>query len=127
MHEQTTASKVAKLKATLSNLTAKHFKIKTTTRKSTDPPWFNDKVLWLIRKKRKVYDREGGLPRYKILRRKSDKLSKDRASVYLKQQRFAMTGPNASKNFYRNVKAFSSREKPPDFDVRDLYPGRSNL
>ena len=38
-----------------------------------------------------------------------------------------MTGPNASKFFYRNVRTFNSREKPPDFDVRDLYPGRSEL
>ena len=68
VQEPTTASKVSKLQAVLCTLTAKHFKLKTTTRKSTDPPWFNDRVLWLIRKRRKIYDREGRSPRYKILR-----------------------------------------------------------
>ena len=126
MSELSSDKKLERLQCVLGRLMAKHFKLKTTVRKSTDPPWFNDRILWLIKKRRKIYDREGRSPRYKILRRKSDKLARDRASVYLMQQRQAMTGPNASKNFFRNVKAFNSREKPPEFNVRDLFPGQSD-
>ena len=124
--ESSSQGKVNILQNKLASLTSKHFKMKTTTRRTSDPPWFNDKILWLIKKKRKIYDWEGRSPRYRILRRKSDKLSKDRASVYLKQQRLAMTGPNAARNFYGNVKAYNTREKPAQFDVRDLYPEKSD-
>lgn len=33
-----------------------------------------------------------------------------------------MTGPDACRNFFRNVKSYGCREKPPQFDVRSLFP-----
>ena len=120
----TTEEKVARMQVVLDTLMSKHFKLKTTTRRISDPPWFNNRLRWLIKKRRKIYDREGRSPRYKTMRKKSDKLAKDRASVFLQQQRKLMTSSDACRHFYRNVRAFSTREKPPDFDVRDLYPGQ---
>ena len=119
-------SKVDKLQDILSGLMSKHFKLKTTTRRASDPPWFNDRILWLIKKRRKIYDKEGRSARYKTIRKRSDKLSRDRASAFLKQQRLKMTSHDSARNFYRNVKAFNTREKPPEFDVRDLYPDSSD-
>ena len=45
-----------------------------------------------------------------------------RASVYMEEQKKVLTAPDASRAFFKNVKAYQSREKPPQFDIRDLYP-----
>ena len=49
-----------------------------------------------------------------------------RGVQYLEKQRANFTGPGASANFYRNVKAFGTAERPKTFDVRDLCPGMSD-
>ena len=57
--------------------------------------------------------------------KKSDRLVKKRAEKYFENQRKALTAPDAMKNFYRNVKSYNSKEKPPAFDVKDLYPAKT--
>ena len=37
-----------------------------------------------------------------------------------------MTGSDAAKTFYKHVRAYKCREKPPGFNVTDLYPGESD-
>ena len=98
------------------------FEWKTTTRLETDPPWMNNKIKRLIKKRRKVYDREGRSTRWKSLKKQSDKLYTARAAEYMERQRSNLTSPDASRNFFRNVRSYRSRENPPQFNVSDLYP-----
>ena len=37
-----------------------------------------------------------------------------------------MTAPDASRSFFKNVKAYKSKEKPNEFDVRELYEGKND-
>ena len=37
-----------------------------------------------------------------------------------------MTGPDASKNFFKHVKAYSCKEKPKSFEITVLFPGESD-
>lgn len=46
---------------------------------------------------------------------------------FLELQKKNLTSGDASRNFFKLVKNYSSREKPPDFDVRDLYPGKQDV
>ena len=120
--------KVAALQNVLEKLTAAHFELKTTTRRESDLPLVNTgsniKRLW--KKRHKVYDREGRSDRWKSLKRKSDKLYRKRAGVYMQKQKDILTAPDASRSFYKNVKAYQSKEKPVEFGVRNLYDGKSH-
>ena len=115
-------AKVVAFQTILMALLESCFEWKTTTRLETDPPWMNNKIRRLIKKRRKVYDREGRSARWKCLKKQSDKLYSTRASNYMESQKKALTASDASRNFFKNVKAYKSREKPPQFNVADLYP-----
>ena len=114
--------KVVQFQAILDSLMAKNFEWKTTTRRADDPPWMNDRIRKLIKKRRKIYDREGRSARWKRFKKKSDELRRKRAELYMVKQKEILTAPDACRSFFKNVKAYKARDKPPEFDVRDLYP-----
>ena len=99
------------------------FPYRTTVRRESDPPWINRHVRAIIRKRRKVYHREGRSPRWKELMKAVRKLVKKRARNYWKHQKRTLLQKDASRSFFKNAKAYSSREKPASFDVRSLFPG----
>ena len=101
-----------------------NFPLRTTTRRASDPPWVNDQIRKLCRKRRRIYDREGRSKRWKRLKKKSDELYRKRAGKYVQKQFELLTGPDASRAFYKHVKAYKSKERPAAFDPCDLYPGQ---
>ena len=102
------------------------FPMKTTTRRESDDPWINDAFRKLAAKKRRVYHKEGRSKRWRALNKKSDDMYRSRASNYIQGQKENLTGPDAARNFYKNVRAYKSKEKPPEFNVKDLYPGEKD-
>ena len=123
---QTTSEKVETFQAVLDSLLNKNFKWKTTKRRKQDKPWINDRVRWLSGKSRKLYDREGRSRRWMNLKKKIAKITKKRAEIYMSNVRKNMTGPEACRDFFKNVQNYSCREKPPQFDVRDLFPNKDD-
>ena len=103
------------------------FPLRTTTRRESDPPWVNDRIRRLTKKRRKVYDKHGRSKRWRALKKLSDKLYRERAAKYFQNQKQLLTGPDACRSFYRNVRAYKSREKPPDFDVCSLFPEKEKV
>ena len=122
----TTSQKVEAFQAILDNLMSKCFKYKTVTRCSRDPPWFNSRIKHKILKRRKVYDRQGRSARWKKMKAETDEICRKMCASYLDQQKNNLTAPDAARAFYRNVKAYSSKEKPPIFDVKELYPEKND-
>ena len=51
---------------------------------------------------------------------------KNRRETYLQSQRDCLLVEDARRNFFRNVKAFQAKERPRQFDVRSLFPGKSD-
>ena len=98
------------------------FPFKTTTRREKDPPWINPHVKTLIKKRRRVYHREGRSVRWKSLMKKVRKLVKRRARNYWDHQKRNLLSPDAGRAFFKNVKAYNSKERPPQFDIRALFP-----
>ena len=111
----------------LDGLMNKHFKFKTVVRREADPPWLNAKIKRMIRKRRRVYDREGRSKKWKIMKAASDELCRKRCRLFVDRQKETLTASDASRAFFRNVKAFDSKEKPTVFDVRDLFPDMEDL
>lgn len=44
----------------------------------------------------------------------------------MEKQRDKFIGPEASTQFYKNVKSFKNAEKPKNIEVRDLRPGKTD-
>ena len=110
----------------IDDLTEKHFPLKSVKRKENDLPWLDDTAKKIINKKKAVYKAEGNSARWQAIRDKLDAHLEKRQEFYLERQRDKMTGPDASVQFFKNVKAYSTHEKPRDFDVRDLYPDKND-
>ena len=60
------------------------------------------------------------------MQEKLDSYLEGRREKFLDSQRQKFIGPNASTQFYKNVKSFKNAEKPREFDVRDLRPGKQD-
>ena len=119
-------AKASKYQNIIDDLIEKNFPLKTVKRKSTDLPWFNATAGKMAKKKQAVYKAEGKSGRWEKLQEKLDKYLAARREIFLSRQRSKFTGPEASTHFYRNVKSFKNAEKPKEFDVRDLRPGKSD-
>ena len=126
MQEKTTNGKVDRLHLILNDLLDRHFPTKTCTRRETDLPWLDKKARRMIKKKCAIYKAEGQSSRWEAMRAKVDKYLGERREVYLERQRDKFIGPQAHVSFFRNVKAFKSAEKPKEFDVRELCPGKTD-
>ena len=55
-----------------------------------------------------------------------EELIKKRRDKFNEVQRTNLTGPDSQRSFFKNVKAYSTCDRPREFDVRDLRPGKSD-
>ena len=53
--------------------------------------------------------------------KKSRALVRKRAAKYWENQKKTLLGADANRAFFKNIKAYKSKEKPPNFDVRTLF------
>ena len=102
------------------------FPLKTTRRKTTDLPWINKKAQKMIKRRKEVFMQEGGVRTdvWKKERKKVDEYIRARKRGHMDSQKMHLLEDDANRNFYRHVKCFSSVEKPKEFDVRELLPGK---
>ena len=112
--------KAGKLQHVLEDLMNRHFPEKTVRRKEDDLPWLDNLARKMIKKKSAVYKEEGPSQRWEALRSKLEKHLDEKKQVYLAKQRDRFIGPEASREFYKNIQAFKSPEKPKSFDVKGL-------
>lgn len=108
------------------DLMERHFPLKTVKVKEGDLPWINGTARKMIRKKRAIFKAEARSERWWKQREAVDSYLQKRQDLFLQRQRDKMLGPDASRQFYKNVKAFKNAEKPKSFDVRDLRPGKTD-
>ena len=110
----------------IEDLIDKNFPLKTVKRKEGDLPWFNNTARKMSQKKQAVYKAEGKSDRWLKLQEKMDRYLDNRRKEFLETQRAKFIGPDASAQFYKNVRSFQNAEKPRNFNVRDLRPGKSD-
>lgn len=103
-----------------------YFPFKTCRRKQGDLPWFNETARKKVKKKKAVYRDENRSPRWKAVQEDLEKYLAARREKFLSKQRKNLSSPEGSREFHRNVRNFSSYEKPPTFDIRALKPNMSD-
>ena len=118
--------KAVALQLVLDDLMDRHFPTKRVRRKDNDLPWFNSVARKMVMRKTAIYRTEGKSPRWFAALEKFDNYMEKRQQNYLKNQRNKLTNASASRNFYKNVKAFKAADKPEGFDVRNLRPGQTD-
>ena len=102
------------------------FPLRTTRRKSTDPPWLSKKILKRIKRRNAIYVKEGKSPLWHYMKKNLDQEIKDRKAGFMTIKKEQLTAKDANRSFFRLVKAFNTPEKPQTFDVRSLRPGASD-
>ena len=98
------------------------FPLVRVRRKTSDCPWINDKIRELIKDRKEIYGREGKSDKWRGLRDYILEVVFKRKENYLESQRGVLLVDDARRNFFRNVKAFKSKDRPKQFDVRTLFP-----
>ena len=104
----------------------KCFPVKQRKIKSNDAPWFDGACRRAVKRKKRIYRREGKSERYK-------EASRDCKVVILRAKKkfwgrvldkTAKLGN--SKYYYRSVKLFSTKENPVEWDICNLFPDYSD-
>ena len=124
---ETSNDKANAYQGLVEDLLDKNFPIKVVRRRENDLPWIDSRARKMIKKKQAVYKAEGKSPRWEKLLEKQEEYLRKRQDAFLEKQRQKFIGPEASSQFYKNVKSFKNAEKPRSFDVRDLRPGKSDV
>ena len=119
-------AKVDRLHDLFDDMLNKHFPLKTMRRKESDLPWLDQAARKMIKKKAAIYKAEGQSPRWEKARSRLETYLDKRQQNFLARQRDKFIGPQAHVSFFRNVKSFKSPEKPKEFDVRTLCPGKTD-
>ena len=109
----------------LDGMMDKHFPTKTCKKKDNDLPWFNSTARKMAKKKHAIYKAEGQSERWHKQAEKLGKYLDKGQQAFLQNQRTKLTGPDASRNFFKNIKAFKTVDKPKEFNIRDIRPGKS--
>lgn len=105
----------------------RHFPPRTVKRRDSDLPWFDSVARKMSRKKLAIYRAEGKSERWTKQSEKLQARLDRRQQVYLAKQRDKLLGPAAVSNFFKNVRAYKSVDKPKDFDIRDLRPNNTDM
>ena len=84
---RTATEKATALQTILDKAHEACFPLITTTRRESDPPWINEAIRKLAKKRRKVYDREGRFEKWKQMKRKGVRMIKKRARAYWDNQK----------------------------------------
>ena len=104
----------------------RYFPLVRVRRKTSDCPWISARIRKMIKNRKGIYSREGRSKKWRRLRKVINDLIYKRKEAYLESQRSVLLVEDARRNFFRNIKAFKSKDRPKAFDVRTLFPGKSD-
>ena len=116
------ATLVENFERILKDLTDRHFPLVKIRCRSNEPPWITNGIRRLARLKRRVYKRENKSRLWKTLDSRTQELIAASKEKYVDNATAA--GPKA---FYSAVKNLAGDGKQANWDVMDLFPGRSAL
>ena len=118
--------KAAAYQKTIDTAISVHFKLITTTRRSTDPPWVNEAIRRRVRQRKGIFRREGRSAKWKRLKKVVERMVKTRREKYMDSQRDVLLKEDSERNFFKNIKSYKNKDKPVQFNVRQLFPGKTD-
>ena len=106
----------------ITRITDELFPLKTTRRRSNDDPWISDAVRMLSRRKKRIFKREGKSPLWCRIRDALLAKIEHNKSAYVDS--VEKTG-SSTRAYHTAIKSLSCKDKPPAWDIMDLFPGKS--
>ena len=104
------------------------FPLRTTKRRSTDPPWISPGVKKLIRARKRIFiDTGGRTAEWKRMKKIVAKVIEKRCKKFQESQKIALLSEDGGRNFFKQTKNYLSKQRPKAFDVMDMFPGRSEV
>ena len=95
--------------------------------KSTDCPWVNNKFRRLVRKRSRVFKREGRSARWRQIKEETNRLMEELKKNYFEKMKEKAIAAENSKAYYIAVSMLGGKECPKKWDVRVLFPGLNDL
>ena len=100
------------------------FPLRTTKRRSIDPPWITGAVKKLIKGRKRVFkETEGRTNEWKVVKKKVEDLIKKRCKRYQDKQKAELLSDDGGRVFFKQTKTYLSKQRPKPFDVQDMFPG----
>ena len=103
------------------------FPLRSFMLKSTDPPWMTPKIRKAIRRRKRLFKREGRSEAWRRLKKETEDLIKHAKQERLETIKQLIKETNDVKGYYRAIKNFSTKEEKLPWDVRSLFPGKTDL
>ena len=97
---------------------------KSSTKKTSEPPWITGGIRRLIKRRRAVFRKFGRNRAWKILKKKTKKIIKEGKEAYNKKKKEGILD-GSSKKFHQCVRAFINDDKSKEWNPRNLYPDLS--
>ena len=100
------------------------FPLRTTKRRSIDPPWINPAVKKLIKSRKGVFKQTmGRTAEWKDIKKKVTQLIDKRCRKYQENQKTILLAEDGGRAFFKQTKNYLSKQRPKPFDVMDVFPG----
>ena len=102
------------------------FPLRTTKRRSIDPPWINPAVKKLIKGRKRVFmETDGRTSEWKEVKKKMGDLIKKRCKKFQTNQKSKLLANDGDRVFFKQTKNYLSKQWPKPFEVLDMFPGQS--
>ena len=105
----------------------KCFPLKVRTIRSTDDPWISIGIRKKVRLRKRIFKQHGRNGRWKSLKKITEAKIKEAKYRYFKKMTEKSKATNNIALYYRAMGMIKTREAPRKWDVRELFPGKSDL
>ena len=102
-------------------ITDRLFPWKSTRVRSNEAAWITDAIRKISRSKRRVYKRDGKSDLWYRLDAEIEAKLESSKNEFVQR---AKSSGGSSRAFYAAVKSLSTKEKPPEWSVSDVFPGK---
>ena len=99
-----------------------HAPFKERKIRSTDDPWITDNIRSLIRRRKRVFSKQGRSQKWKEIKCKTDLMILERKKKYYEAECNKLQMPNAHQIAYRALNNIKEEEKPKIWSINSLRP-----
>lgn len=97
------------------------FPLRTSRRRSNDPPWITEGIRRLSKQKKRVYRREKKSNLWRTLDSRMSELIQEKKAAFVE----ASMSAGSPRKFFTAVRSLSTHSPKPDWKLEDMFPGRT--
>ena len=126
-HTDSPTKKTEDLHEIIEKLMDKFLPFKERKIRSTDDPWVNDNIRSLIRRRKRVFKKQGRSPKWREIKKKTDRMINERKRKYYEKECLKLQNPGAHQLAYRALNNIKEESKPKNWSINSMRPGVSDF